>query len=334
MEAFFDFEKPIVSLETKLQDLRDLAKQEGVDFGSEIGVLEKKVAQLIDETYTKLSPWQKVQLSRHPNRPYTRDYVDLIFPTFMELQGDRCFGDDQAILGGVAEWPPGSNQDNSTLSILVLGHQKGRTTRHRMERNFGMSRPEGYRKAMRLMKLAERAQMPILCLIDTPGAYPGLDAEERGQSQAIAESIQLMFGLTVPVIAVVIGEGGSGGALAVGVADRVLMQEYSVYSVISPESCASILWSDSGLAERAADKLKMGPSDLLRLKVVDGIVPEPKGGAHRDWNLAAELLKKTLIEQMDPLLKTWAKSPKKLIDERQKKFREMGAMALDRAPEA
>lgn len=334
MEAFFDFEKPIVSLETKLQDLRDLAKQEGVDFGSEIGVLEKKVSQLIDETYQKLSPWQKVQLSRHPSRPYTRDYVDLIFPTFMELQGDRTFGDDQAILGGVAEWPPNAAPGESTRSVLILGHQKGRTTKHRMERNFGMARPEGYRKAMRLMRLAERAQMPVICLIDTPGAYPGIDAEERGQSQAIAESIQMMFGLTVPILAIVIGEGGSGGALAIGCADRVLMQEYSVYSVISPESCASILWSDSSLAERAADKLKMSPSDLTRLKVVDDVVAEPKGGAHRDWNKAAELLKAALIKEMDSLLKTWSKSPKKLIEERQQKFRQMGSLALDRAPEA
>ena len=205
MEAFFDFEKPIVNLEKKLIDLRELAKQEGVDFTNEITILEKKVVQLIDETYAKLTPWQKVQLSRHPSRPYARDYIDLIFPDFMELHGDRCFGDDQAILGGIATW-------NQT-PVLIMGHQKGRTTKQKMERNFGMAKPDGYRKAMRLMKLADRSKMPIITFIDTPGAYPGLEAEERGQSQAIAESIELMFSVDVPVLAVVIGEGGSGGAL-------------------------------------------------------------------------------------------------------------------------
>jgi len=335
-EAFFDFEKPIVNLEKRLQDLRELAKQEGVDFTHEIGVLEKKVDTLIDETYAKLTAWQKVQLSRHPNRPYTRDYVDLLFPDFMELQGDRTFSDDQAILGGVATWPPvapgsGVATENRT-PIMILGHQKGRTTKHRMERNFGMARPEGYRKAMRLMTLAERSRMPILAFIDTPGAYPGIEAEERGQSQAIAESIHLMFGLTVPVVAVVIGEGGSGGALAIGVANRVLMQQYSTYSVISPESCASILWSDSSLAERASDKLKMNPPELLRLGIIDGIIPEPKGGAHRDWNKAAEQLRTTITEEFTALMKVGQTSPKKLSSERIRKFREMGAGALAQAP--
>ena len=333
MEAFFDFEKRIVTLEKKLQDLRDLAKQEGVDFGAEITILEKRVIEMIDETYSKLTPWQRVQLSRHPNRPYTRDYVDALFPTFMELQGDRTFGDDQAILGGVATWPPkGPGDDKISESertpILILGHQKGRTTKQKMERNFGMGRPEGYRKAMRLMEMAERFRMPVLAFIDTPGAYPGLDAEERGQSQAIAESIRLMFGLTVPVICVVIGEGGSGGALAVGVGNTVLMQEYSYYSVIAPESCAAILWSDSNLAERAAEKLKTNPTELLKLGVIDGVVPEPKGGAHRDWALAAELMRQSLVEHFEPLMKTAKKSPKKLVEQRLEKFRKMGQGAL------
>jgi acetyl-CoA carboxylase carboxyl transferase subunit alpha len=328
MEAFFDFEKPIVALETKLQDLRELAKQEGVDFSNEITILEKKMSTLIDETYAKLTPWQKVQLSRHPSRPYTRDYIDLLFPDFMELHGDRTFSDDQAILGGVATW-------NGT-PIMILGHQKGRTTKQKMERNFGMAKPEGYRKAMRLMSLADRSKMPILTLIDTPGAYPGIEAEERGQSQAIAESITLMFGLTVPIVTIVIGEGGSGGALAVGVGNQVLMQEYSTYSVISPESCASILWSDSSLAERASDRLKMNPPDLLRMGVIDAIIPEPKGGAHRDWNLAAQYLREALTTTLDPLIKSAKenrkKAPKKIMMDRTDKFRAIGQAALAHAP--
>ena len=333
MEAFFDFEKRIVSLEKKLQDLRELAKQEGVDFSQEIAILEKKVEGMIEETYTKLTPWQKVQLSRHPNRPYTRDYIDALFPSFMELQGDRTFADDPAILGGVGMWV--STSQKSEVPIMILGHQKGRTTKQKMERNFGMAKPEGYRKAMRLLQLAERARMPVLTLIDTPGAYPGMDAEERGQSQAIAESIRMMFSLTVPVLTLVIGEGGSGGALAIGVANKVLMQEFSTYSVISPESCASILWSDSSLAERASEKLKMSPTDLQRLGVIDGIVPEPKGGAHRDWNLSASLIKQALEENFEPMLKEFfskKKTQSKWMDDRIAKFREIGSIALAHAP--
>jgi acetyl-CoA carboxylase carboxyl transferase subunit alpha len=324
MEAFFDFEKPIVNLEKKLQDLRELAKQEGVDFASEIAILEKKVSALIDETYAKLTPWQKVQLSRHPSRPYTRDYVDLLFPDFMELHGDRAFSDDPALLAGMATYDKNP--------VLILGHQKGRTTKQKMERNFGMVKPDGYRKAIRLMKLADRSQMPIISFIDTPGAYPGVEAEERGQSQAIAESIEVMFGLSVPVISIVIGEGGSGGALAIGVANQVLMQEYSTYSVISPESCAAILWSDSSLAERASERLKMTPAELLRLGVIDGIVPEPKGGAHRSAKDAADHIRGALVKYFDPLIKTSRKSPKKLVSDRIGKFRAMGKGALAHAP--
>jgi acetyl-CoA carboxylase carboxyl transferase subunit alpha len=306
MEALFEFEKPIASLEKKLQDLRDVGTTEGVDLSKEIAALEKKVEKLIEDTYSKLTPWQRVQVSRHPNRPYTRDYVDVLFPTFMEMAGDRTFSEDPAILAGVAEWPPAGEalkKGERRLSILILGHQKGRTTKERMERNFGMAKPEGYRKAMRLMAMAERLRMPILTFIDTPGAYPGIEAEERGQSQAIAESIRTMFNLTVPIVSVVIGEGGSGGALAIGVANQVLMQEYSTYSVISPESCASILWSDSRLAERASDKLKMNPPDLLRLGVIDRIIPEPLGGAHRNWNETFALMRQSLREAFQPLLK-------------------------------
>ncbi len=339
MEAFFDFEKPIVNLEKKLQDLRELAAQEGVDFTSEIMNLEKKVELLIDDTYAKLNSWQKVQLSRHPNRPYTRDYIDLLFPDFMELHGDRTFGEDQAILGGIATWPPtlpGKAQSeppsfSQRTPLLIIGHQKGRTTKQKMERNFGMGRPEGYRKAMRLMSLAARSKMPILTFIDTPGAYPGIEAEERGQAQAIAESIHLMFGLKVPIVTVVIGEGGSGGALAIGVANQVLMQQYGTYSVISPESCASILWSDSSLAERASEKLKMNPTELMKLGVIDGIIQEPKGGAHRDWSEASRQLRLSLLATFEPLMK---QSPEKLMKERIKKFRGMGLAALAHAPVA
>lgn len=337
MEPFFDFEKPIVNLEKKLQDLRELARQEGVDFSAEIKILEKKVAGLIDETYSKLSPWQRVQLSRHPNRPYTRDYVDALFPDFLELHGDRAYGDDQALLAGIATWPPVKegetpNAKDSGTPILILGHQKGRTTKQKMERNFGMARPEGYRKAIRLMELANRSGMPILTFIDTPGAYPGMDAEERGQSQAIAESIECMFNLEVPLLSLVIGEGGSGGALAIGVGNVVLMQEYSTYSVISPESCASILWSDSGLAERASEKLKMSPSELMKFGIIDAVVPEPKGGAHRDWNQAFQQVREALIKHLGPLLRTGKKSRKNLATDRIAKFRDMGKNALGHAP--
>ena len=345
MEAFLDFEKPIATLEKKLHDLRTLAQQDGVDLNSEIKSLEKKVDALIDETYGRLTPWQRVLLSRHPGRPYTRDYIEALFPTFQELHGDRTYGDDGAIFAGIAEWPPAEpaqDRESSpkmpnkvTDSIVIIGHQKGRSTKQKMQRNFGMARPEGYRKAMRLMELAERSRLPILTLIDTPGAYPDIEAEERGQSQAIAESIRLMFGLSVPIVSVVIGEGGSGGALAVGVANKVLMTEYSTYSVISPEGCASILWSDSRLAERASDRLKMNPSDLTSLEVIDGVIPEPRGGAHRDWKQMFRNMRKALMKHMDPMVKvkasqkgSGAKAAQALRMERITKYRAMGGSAL------
>jgi len=330
MEAFYDFEKPIVLLEKKLTDLRNLAREEGMDFKNEIVSLEKKVAKLIEETYAGLTPWQLVQVSRHPNRPYTRDFVDNLFTDFMELQGDRTYADDQAILGGTAMWDMGGT--HGKVPVMIIGHQKGRSTKQKMERNFGMAKPEGYRKAMRLMELASRSQMPIITFIDTPGAYPGLDAEERGQSQAIAESIRMMFGLKVPVLALVIGEGGSGGALAVGIADRVVMMEYSTYSVISPESCASILWNDASLAEHAAEKLKMNPKDLLALGVIDSIISEPSGGAHRDWEATFASVRKEITKNFNPLMKSQGKTAqtKKLLEARSLKFREMGESALAR----
>lgn len=317
MEAFFEFEKPIVTLEKRLRELRELAKSESVDFGPEIKTLEAKVDGLIDEVYGKLTPWQRVQLSRHPNRPYASDYVSLVFTDFVELHGDRHYSDDPAILAGLAQL--------EGRPVAVIANQKGRTTKQKIERNFGMAKPEGYRKALRVMKMAAQFHVPVITFIDTPGAFPGIEAEERGQSEAIARSIMEMFALETPVVACVIGEGGSGGALAIGVGDRVLMQEYSVYSVISPESCASILWSDSSMFETAAKIMKMTPEDLKPLGVIDAVVPEPKGGAHRDWNRAGALLKTALIKNLDELFEL---TPKQLLTKRHDKFRAMGSVAF------
>ena len=329
MEIFFEFEKPIVTLEKKLQELREMEQTDGVDFKTEIKTLEKKLQKLIEETSAKLSTWQRVQLSRHPNRPYTLDYIDEIFPGFMELHGDRRFGDDGALIGGLAFW----SLQGKKVPVMIIGHQKGRTTKQKVERSFGMARPEGYRKAIRLFEIAERFRMPIITFIDTPGAYPGMDAEERGQSQAIAESIRHMFSLTVPTCSIVIGEGGSGGALAIGIGNCILMQEFSTYSVISPESCASILWSDSTLAERAAERLKITAKDLDRMKLIDGIIPEPNGGAHRDQKGAIVSLRETLEEKFGPWLKkdfmlASSKESLAIRDARFDKFREMGSFAL------
>jgi len=331
MDAFLDFEQPIATLEKKLDDLRDLSNRQGVDLTGEIKLLSQKLDTLVDQTFAKLTPWQRVALSRHPNRPYTRDYIESLFPDFMELHGDRAFGDDRAIIAGVASWPPQAPSQNvcdlrPEGSVLILGHQKGRTTRQKMMRNFGMARPEGYRKCIRLLEMANRMNMPVLTFIDTPGAYPSLDAEERGQSQAIAESIRLMSGIRVPVVSVVLGEGGSGGALAIGVANRVLMMEYSTYSVISPEGCASILWSDGTLANRASEKLKMTAADVIQLGVVDQVVKEPKGGAHRNWEQTFENLREALIQSFEELEKSSAS--KDFAAHRLEKFRLMGETAF------
>ena len=330
MELFFDFEKPIISLEKKLGELREISGGDGVDLSREIATLESKLETLIRDTYSRLSTWQRVQLSRHPNRPYTLDYLEALFPEFMELHGDRAFGDDAALIGGTAFF----QRKGKRIPVVILGHQKGRSTKQKVERNFGMARPEGYRKAMRLFEMAERFRMPVITFIDTPGAYPGMDAEERGQSQAIAESIRAMFGLTVPTCAVVIGEGGSGGALAIGIGNCVLMQEFSTYSVISPESCASILWSDSTQAERAAERLKITSQDLDRMELLDGIIPEPNGGAHRDKPSAIESLRKALEKHLGPWLDRDFSDPNSaasqgIREERFQKFRKMGSSAMD-----
>ena len=317
MEPVLDFEKPIATLEKKIQELKALSENESVDFSSEIVVLERKLQHLIQEIFDKLNPWQRVQLSRHPARPYTLDYIDLIFENFVELHGDRCFGDDAAMVAGFASL--------EGKSVAVVGIQKGRNTKEKVARNFGMAKPEGYRKALRVMKLAAQFDIPIVTFIDTPGAYPGVEAEERGQSEAIARAILESFDIQTPIIACIIGEGGSGGALAIGVADAVLMQEYSTYSVISPESCASILWSDSSMCETAASIMKMTPAALKPLAVIDQVVKEPAGGAHRNWPEAARLLKEAIHKE---LKKVTTLNTKQLLEKRHQKFRTMGTNTL------
>ena len=310
-----EFERPIIDLEKKIEELRGLSS-DSVDFSTEIRRLEQKARKLQKEVFAELSPQQKVQLSRHPGRPYTLDYIKLLADDFVELHGDRGFRDDPAIVGGLAKF--------DRWEVLVLGHQKGRNTKENLHRNFGMPRPEGYRKATRLMQLAGRFRRPILTFIDTPGAYPGLGAEERGQMEAIAKALEVMAGLRTPIIATVIGEGGSGGALAIGVADRILMLEYSIYSVISPEGCASILWRDPARVPDAAAQLKLTASDLESLGLCDEIVPEAPGGAHRDAAITASKLRSALKRQLadlEPL------SPDELLAARYRKFREMGAYA-------
>jgi len=317
------FEEPILELEKQIISLKESQSLNDLQLSQEIHALVKKLNLLIKKIYSKLTPWEKVQLSRHPSRPYTQDYIQILFPDFKEMHGDHCFGDDPSVIGGIATCPFNISLKQK-IPMLILGHQKGRTVQEKIKCNFGMARPEGYRKAMRLMKLAERFKMPILIFIDTPGAYPGIEAEERGQAQAIAESIQLMMSLQVPMMSVVIGEGGSGGALAIGITDKILMQEYSTYSVISPESCASILWHDSHLAPQASEKLKMNPPELLSLKIIDDIISEPLGGAHRHWERAAEILKEKLEFHFNPLIQIFKTSPKNLVQNRISKFRKIG----------
>jgi acetyl-CoA carboxylase carboxyl transferase subunit alpha len=306
-----DFERPLLELERKIDQLKSLAGT--ADFTAEIQKLEKKARRLQSEIFSDLSRWQVTQLSRHPQRPYFLDYVQLLFTDFFELAGDRSYGEDPSIVGGWARL--------DGRPVMLLGHQKGRNTKENMVRNFGMPRPEGYRKARRLMELADRFGRPVLTFVDTPGAYPGIGAEERGQAEAIAVNLEVMSRLQVPVISVVIGEGGSGGALAIAVANRVLMLENSIYSVISPESCSSILYRDTTKAEKAADALKLTARDLLEFEVVDELVPEPEGGAHRDPARAAESLGRVLRKHLHALL---ALDGPALVEDRYRKFRAMG----------
>ena len=307
------FEKPVVELVSRVRELRELARADRT-LEPELRRLEDKATKLARELFAELSPWQKVQLSRHPNRPYTLDYVERLFEGFVELHGDRCFGDDAAIVAGMARF--------RGRSVVVIGHQKGRGAKDNVKRNFGMPHPEGYRKALRVYELASRFGLPIVTLVDTPGAYPGLGAEERGQSEAIGACLAGMSRARVPIVATIIGEGGSGGALALGVANRVLVLEYGTYSVISPEGCASILWKDGSKADEAATRLKMTAPDLLRLGIVDRIVEEPAGGAHQDHDTAARLVGAAIAEELSSLE---GLGPDELVEDRYRRFRRMGA---------
>jgi acetyl-CoA carboxylase carboxyl transferase subunit alpha len=308
-----DFERPVVELERKIEELVRVSGG-ATELRAQISLLESRARELQQKIFAELTPWQKVQLSRHPARPYTLDYIERLVPDFIELHGDRRFADDPAVVGGFGTF--------ADLPVLLVGHQKGRSTKEKVQRNFGQPKPEGYRKAQRLMELAARTRRPILCLIDTQGAYPGVDAEERGQAEAIAKSLEIMAGLPVPIVCAVIGEGGSGGALALGVANRILMLEYATYSVISPEGCASILWRDDGKKVEAAAAMKMTATDLLRLGVVDEVIAEAPGGAHRDHDLTARHLGEALRRHLAELL---LMAPEALRADRYQKFRHMGA---------
>ena len=310
LEKALDFERPLITLEGRIEELRRTDRP-GTD--TEAERLEERLQRLQRKIFGRLTAWQRVQLARHPRRPYTMDLIPLLTEDFIELHGDRLFGDDHAIVGGLARL--------EGRPIVVIGHQKGRDTEEKLHRNFGMPHPEGYRKALRLMQLAERFRKPILTLIDTPGAYPGVGAEERGQAEAIARNLREMAGLGTPIVAVVTGEGGSGGALALAVADRVLMLEYAIYSVISPEGCAAILWEDASRAKDAAEVLRITAPDLLKLGAIDGVIPEPPGGAHRNWQGAAQAIQRAVASALAELVPL---SPSELAQQRYAKFRRMG----------
>ena len=311
---FLDFEQPIAELDAKIQELRKASTGPAVNIETEVNGLQEKLRARTAEIFKALTPWQISQLARHPQRPYTTDYLGLVFDEFHELAGDRAFADDAAIVGGLARL--------QGRSVMVIGQQKGRDTKAKIRRNFGMPRPEGYRKALRLMKMAERFRLPLFTFIDTPGAYPGVGAEERGQSEAIARNLLEMAELKIPVICTVIGEGGSGGALAIGVGDRTLMLEYSTYSVISPEGCASILWKSADKARDAAENLALTAKRLLEHSLIDRIIPEPLGGAHRDPATMAATLKKTLLEELALLDRV---DTPDLLENRYRRLRSYGA---------
>jgi len=290
---FLEFEQPIAELEAKIEELRYVGDDSDININDEINRLKKRSKELTESIFSGLTAWQVAQISRHPQRPYTRDYIERIFTDFNELHGDRSYADDPAILAGIARF--------EGEPVMVIGQQKGRDIKERIYRNYGMPKPEGYRKAKRIMELAERFRLPVLTFIDTPGAYPGIGAEERGQSEAIARNLQVMAGLKTPIIATVIGEGGSGGALAIGISDRLYMLEYGTYSVISPEGCASILWKSAEKAEEAAEAMGITAARLMDVGLIDGIIKEPLGGAHRDYNQAAESVKNVLRQQLAEL---------------------------------
>ncbi len=319
MPEALDFEQPLLDLESRIAELQ---AQDDPARRDEISRLEDRLARLRQKTFASLTAWQTTQLARHPRRPHTRDFCRLLFEDFIELHGDRLYGDDPAIVGGLARL--------AGRSVVVIGHQKGRETREKIARNFGMPHPEGYRKALRLMQLADKFGKPVITFIDTPGAYPGIGAEERGQAEAIARNLRVMAGLRTPIIAVVTGEGGSGGALAIGMGNRVLMLQHAVYSVISPEGCAAILWGDAARAPEAAEIMKITAPDLQRLGVIDAIVPEPPGGAHRDWEATAASLKEALLAHLDALR---LQAPDALVSERWERFRRIGVYEEEAVPE-
>ncbi len=312
-QKYLEFEQPIADLQAKIEELRLVGSDNSINISEEINKLQEKSTSLTENIFSSLSSWQVAQLARHPQRPYTLDYIKHIFTDFEELHGDRHFADDAAIVGGLARL--------EGRPVMVIGHQKGRDVKEKVRRNFGMPKPEGYRKACRLMEMAQRFKLPILTFIDTPGAYPGIDAEERGQSEAIAWNLQVMSRLKTPIISTVIGEGGSGGALAIGVCDRLMMLQYSTYSVISPEGCASILWKKSEKASDAAEAMGITAPRLKELGLVDNLITEPLGGAHRDPAKAAERIKKQLLTELDNLQ---AKSPEDLLESRYKRLMAFG----------
>ena len=314
MMVYLDFEKPVASLEARILELQDAARDSDVDAGAEIAKLRAKADKQLKDTYANLTAWQKTQVARHPERPHFKHYIEAMFEDFMPLAGDRAFGDDQAIIGGLGRL--------NGRRVMVIGHEKGDDTQSRLRHNFGMGKPEGYRKAIRLMELADRFGIPVVSLVDTSGAFPGIQAEERGQAEAIARSTEKCLALGVPMIACIVGEGGSGGAVALAAADRILMFQYAVYSVISPEGCASILWRTGDKAADAAQAMKMTADDLKALRIIDRIVPEPVGGAHRDHGIAAAALASAIDEELDALS---GFSSKELLQQRRAKFLSMGA---------
>jgi acetyl-CoA carboxylase carboxyl transferase subunit alpha len=310
---YLDFERPIADLENKLEQLRRVDDGTDKNLQEEAGKLEKKIAKIRKETFSNLTRWQITQLARHPNRPYMLDYVNFCFKNFLEIHGDRAYRDDPSIVAGFAEL--------DSEKVMIIGQQKGRNTNEKIHRNFGMAHPEGYRKALRLMKLAEKYRLPVITFIDTPGAFPGIGAEERGQSEAIARNLLEMAKLGTPLVVAVVGEGGSGGALALGIGDEILMMEYAIYSVISPEGCASILWRDTASAATAAEMMKITAPDLKKFGVVDRILPEPEGGAHRDHKAAADTVRAALIESLASIRSL---SVQQLLDRRYAKYRDIG----------
>ena len=314
MMVYLDFEKPVAALEARILELQDAARDSDVDASAEIAKLRDKADKQLKDTYANLTAWQKTQVARHPERPHFKHYIEAMFEDFMPLAGDRAFGDDQAIMGGLARL--------NGRRVMVIGHEKGDDTQSRLRHNFGMGKPEGYRKAIRLMELADRFGIPVVSLVDTSGAFPGIQAEERGQAEAIARSTEQCLALGVPMIACIVGEGGSGGAVALAAADRILMFQYAVYSVISPEGCASILWRTGDKAADAAQAMKMTANDLKALRVIDRIVAEPIGGAHRDHGMAAAALATAIDEELDALA---GFSSKELLQQRRAKFLSMGA---------